>query len=612
MVRVERIHDIWSELKGIVTDALAAIGIHDAVELIEPPNPEMGHLGFPVMAFAKTLRKSPQLIAQDVASHIPIEGLVRKALPVAGYVNLFLDDNTLARRVLGCVLGEGDAFASGGAGKEARRILLEYSSPNTNKPLHLGHIRNNLLGAGISSLLSYVGHEMLRFNLINDRGIHICKTMLAYKTWADGETPEEAGLKGDHFVGSLYVKFENALKEEYRQYLESGAEKIEEEAFFNGPSKLGSQAREMLRQWEAGDPETRALWAKMNQWVYDGFGATYSRMGCQFDVVQHESETYMHGKALVQQGLADGVLKTRDDGAVVFPLEKLGLEGEKVLLRTDGTSVYMTQDLGTAVVRHDTYHPDKILYVVGDEQIYHFQVLFQILDQLRPGVGSKCAHISYGMVRLPEGRMKSREGKVVDADDLMDELFSMALEELKNRVAGGGTHHESLSDQELNLRAERIALAALKFFVLKFTPKKSFEYNPKASIDFLGQTGPYCLYAYARTRSLIRRGGCSTQFDPSLVDLLVEESEATLIRKLFAFPNLLAWSAANHDPSRVAEYAYDLAAQFARMYTDKTGYPILSCEVPDLKRARLMLAEAVGVTLRAALNILGIQTLEEM
>lgn len=608
----ERVHDIWSELRALVAESLAGAGIHESVELIEPPNPEMGHLGFPVMAFAKTLRKAPPLIAQEVASHVPLGGLIRKALPVAGYVNLFLDENVLAKRLLCCILDEGDTFAAGGASRTPQKVVLEYSSPNTNKPLHLGHIRNNLLGLGISNIMSYFGHQLTRVNLINDRGIHICKTMLAYQLWGEGKTPTTESIKGDHYVGSLYVRFDVEFRAEFKAYLEAGGEKMEEEAYFNGPSKLGAAARELLRQWESGDPETRALWATMNKWVYDGFAVTYGRMGCTFDLMQYESQTYTNGKALVQEGLQRGILRTREDGAVVFPLEKIGLEGEKVLLRPDGTSVYMTQDLGTAVVRYDTYHPDQLVYVVGDEQLYHFQVLFQILDHLRPGMGERCHHLSYGMVRLPEGRMKSREGKVVDADDLMDELHAMALEELQNRAADGGTHHGNMSAEELDMRAERIAQAALKFFVFKFTPKKSFEYNPKASIDFVGQTGPYCLYAYARTRSLIRKGAVSTAFDPSLVELLVEPSEAAIVRKLFQFPSVVAWSAANHDPSRVAEYAYDLSAQFARMFTDKTGYPILSCENVEVKQARLMLAQAVGITVRSALALLGIQTLEEM
>ncbi len=608
----ERVHDIWNELKGLVTEALAGAGIHDPVELIEPPNPEMGHMGFPVMGFAKTLRKAPPLIAQEVASHMPLGGLVRKALHVAGYVNLFLDENILASRLLRCVLEEGDSYAAGGTGKAASKYVLEYSSPNTNKPLHLGHIRNNLLGLGISNILGYFGHDLTRVNLINDRGIHICKTMLAYKLWANGQTPEQAGVKGDHFVGSLYVRFDVEFRAEMKAYLDAGGEAMEEEAYFNGPSELGSAARELLRQWESGEPETRKLWAMMNSWVYDGFAQTYQRMGCSFDLMQYESQTYTHGKTLVQEGLDRGILRRREDGAVVFPLDRIGLEGEKVLLRPDGTSVYMTQDLGTAVVRYDTMHPDHLMYVVGDEQIYHFQVLFQILDQLRPGMGQRCHHLSYGMVRLPEGRMKSREGKVVDADDLMDELHAMALEELQSRASGGGQHHGNMSADELAHRAEKIAKAALKFFVFKFTPKKSFEYNPKASIDFMGQTGPYCLYAYARTRSLIRKGAVSTAFDPSLVELLVEPSEAAIVRKLFSYANVVSWSASNHDPSRIAEYTYDLSAQFARMFTDKTGYPILTCDNVELKRARLMLAEAVGVTVRSALALLGIQTLEEM
>jgi len=605
------VHDLWAQIRGRIGAALSELGAAGAIEPVRPPDAAVGHLGFPVFALGKTLRRPPDQIASEVASRITPDGIVRQAMPVKGYVNLFLDPEELARCVLGEIYAKGARFAAGGA-KLGQTSVVEYSSPNTNKPLHLGHVRNNLLGLSITNLLDYYGHDVKRVNLINDRGVHICKTMLAYRKWADGQDPTSAGIKGDHFIGGLYVKFENEIKKEYAAFKERTGQALEEDQYFNTVSELGRAARELLRAWEAGDPATVDLWARMRGWVLDGFKATYARMGCRFDLMQFESDTYKLGKALVAEGIEKAIFTKAPDGSIAFDLARVGLEGEKVLLRSDGTSLYMTQDIGTAVWRVDTYRPDRLVYVVGDEQNYHFSVLFKILDLLRPGIASRCFHLSYGMVRLPEGKMKSREGKVVDADDLMDELKSLAMEELKTRAGEGREHHEKMSSADIDLRAERIAQAAIKYFVLKFTPKKSFEYDPKQSIDFNGQTGPYCMYSYARTCSLVRKSGLDVKFEPDLVPLLSDPAEQEIVRTLFDYPVVVERSVQSLDPSKIAEYSFSLAASFARLFTDRNRYPILGCEDPTLTRARVMLANAVGVTVRSALALLGIDLLEEM
>lgn len=605
------VHQLWERIRRKVADALAQLGIEEPVEPVQPPSPEFGHLGFPVFKFAKTLRRAPDVIAKQAAELMETDDLVSKVVTLKGYVNFFLNEDTLGRVLLREILHKGDSFAANGFGGE-RRTLVEYSSPNTNKPLHLGHIRNNLLGLAVCKIISYYGHDVVRVNLINDRGVHICKTMLAYQRWGADVTPESSGRKGDHLIGDLYVRFDREFKEEYDLWKERTGGDLGEDEYFNTHSQLGAEVRRLLAAWEAGDAEVLGLWRRMNDWVLAGFNQTYERMGCEFDVVQYESETYKLGKSLVQQGLESGIFTQRDDGAMVLDLATVGGEGEKVLLRSDGTSLYMTQDIGTAVTRLDNYSPDRLIYVVGDEQIYHFKLLFSILDLLRPGTGENCYHLAYGMVRLPEGKMKSREGKVVDADDLMDELKELARQELTQRAGEGRRHHEGMSAEELDMRAERIAQGALKFFIFRFTPPKSFEYNPEQSIDFNGQTGPYCMYTYARTRSLIRKGGEEPEFDPKLVALLTEPTEKDMIRMLFEFPNVVARSAAALDPSKVSEYAFHLAASFAHMFTDRNNYPIVTCPDEQLRKARLMLAAAVGITVRAALGLLGIETLEEM
>ncbi len=603
---------LHQHLRDRVAAALSALGVDpDAapVELAPPPKPEMGDLGLPCFALAKLLRKAPPLIAKELAEQLEPDAVIAEVGTAGPYLNLRIDPGALVQIVIGQVLREGDRFG-GGQAEPAGRWMVEYSAPNTNKPLHLGHVRNNLLGASIHAIIKHLGHQVTRVNLVNDRGVHICKSMLAYDKWGEGTDPVAAGKKGDHLVGDFYVLFDKHFDEEYQAASFDGTK----DEFFNSESALGAEVREMLLAWEAEDEGVRQLWQTMNGWVLEGFDRTYERMGVGFDRVQYESQTYKLGKALVQEGLDRGVLSRRDDGAVVCDLSQVGMEGEKVLLRSDGTSVYMTQDLGTAMERfdEDQRELDQLIYVVGDEQNYHFEVLFKILGLLRSGLTERCYHLGYGMIRLPEGKMKSREGKVVDADDLMDEVHRLARAETEQRAAAGKAHTEGISAEELDLRAELIGMAALKYFLLKFSPKKSFVYDPKESIDFLGQTGPYCLFNYARTRSLLRRAGGEPEFDAQVVRRLGSERELEIVRLLAAFPDAVARAAKGLDPSRVAEYCFELCKSFAFVFTDKANHPIVTCEDTELRQARLMMAAAVGQTLRVALGLLGIEVLEEM
>ena len=605
---------LWNHLDTTVGDALEGLGLDRTVVFAPPPDPTLGDFGFPCFQYAKALRRAPMQIAADIAAVLGTDAVIGEVNTAGPYVNLRLRVDALARILLGQTCGAGDRWAAGGAAAPSK-VMIEYSSPNTNKPLHLGHIRNNLLGLAVSRILGYHGDHVHTVNLVNDRGIHISKTMVAYHHWAGGATPEDAGVKGDHFVGGLYVRFDREFKAEFAGWKAGRTGELpDEDAYFNNDdSALGKETRNLLLRWEAGDAEVLDLWRRMNRWVLDGFASTYERMGCRFDSYQFESETYKLGKAVVREGLDSGVFHHRADGAAVLDLEKVGLDGEKVLLRSDGTSVYMTQDIGTALSRFSEHDPDRLLYVVGDEQVYHFQLLFKILGLVREGLAERCGHLAYGMIRLPEGRMKSREGTVVDADDLMDELHALAAEEIAARTEAGKAHYDDLSEEERDLRAERIAQAALKFHMFRFTPKKSFEYNPKESIDFNGQTGPYCLYTYARTRSILRKADADAPgFDGTAAARLGTPQERTVLWDIAAFPRQVQEAARLLDPSRIAEYVYTLCKDFNLMFADREGHPILTCPDPDLKQGRLLLAHAAGVTIRAGLALLGIETLEEM
>lgn len=482
-----------------------------------------------------------------------------------------------------------------------QRIMIEYSSPNTNKPLHLGHIRNNLLGDAISRILKANGHEVIRVNLINDRGIHICKSMQAYLQFAEGETPDSKGMKGDKFVGDLYVKFENALREEIARLTASGMSL--KEARDKAP--IIQEAKKLLKKWESGDTKTIALWEKMNAWVYKGFDKTYRRMGIAFDQVYYESNTFKIGKQEVLKGLDKGVFEKKDDGSVWIDLTGHNMD-EKLVLRADGTSVYITQDIGTAVNRFEEFKLDEHIYVVGSEQNYHFQVLKLILKQLGYAWSDQINHLSYGMVELPEGKMKSREGKVVDADDLMDEMLdtSRSISDEQGKLA-------ELSGQDKEKVFEMISLGALKYFILKVDPQKTMLFNPRESIDFNGNTGPFIQYTHARIRSVIRKARGKGIDIPERVDddLKINDQEASLIKLLMNYSFVLPEAGRLLDPGIIANYVFDLAKEYNHYYH---YFSILKAEDSKTLQFRLLLSDQVAITLEAGMALLGIEVPERM
>ena len=481
-----------------------------------------------------------------------------------------------------------------------KTIMVEFSSPNTNKPLHLGHVRNNLLGWSVSRLLEANGHKVLKVNLVNDRGIHICKSMLAWLKTANGETPETSGKKGDHLVGDCYVAFNDIYKREVDELVAGGMSK--EEAEKNAPSL--KEAQEMLLKWEQGDPEVRALWEKMNSWVYDGFNKTYADLGISFDRIYYESQTYLLGKALVQKGLEMGVFERHEDGSVWCDLTADGLD-QKLLLRSDGTSVYMTQDLGTAERRFEEYSLDELIYVVGNEQNYHFQVLKLILKKLGFDWSDSIYHLSYGMVELPEGKMKSREGTVVDADDLLEKMYNTAKE---TSLELGKLDDMSEAEQDELFRM--LSLGALKYFIIKVDPRKTMLFDPKESIDFNGNTGPFIQYTHARIKSILRKAQ-ALGIDWTSVSENVElnPKEVRIIKILNNFPNKIAEAGAAHSPAIVANYAYELAKEFNQYYHDT---PILREENKAVLAFRLRLIELIARVLTKAMDILGIKLPERM
>ena len=546
-----------------------------------------------VFPYVKQARKSPEAVAAEIGE------AVKAALPeVAGYnvIKGFLNFEIADSHFLAERAGQSD-YGLVHPAADAAPVVVEYSSPNTNKPLHLGHIRNNLLGWSVSQLLAAAGANVKKVNLVNDRGIHICKSMLAWLRYGNGETPESTGMKGDHLVGKYYVEFDKHYKEEVKQLMESGVE--EEQAKREAP--LMVEAQQMLKRWEEGDKEVRALWEKMNGWVYAGFDETYDRLGVGFDKVYYESQTYLLGKELVQKGLDMGVLFRKEDGSVWCDLTGDGLD-QKLLLRKDGTSVYMTQDLGTALLRHKDFGAERLIYVVGNEQDYHFKVLKLILGKLGFPWADKVYHLSYGMVELPNGKMKSREGTVVDADDLIDEMERTAEE--MSREHG---KNDELSPEEQKHLYHILALGALKYFILKVDPTKNMLFNPAESIDFNGNTGPFIQYTHARIRSIVRKAGSASALDTEHVAL--NEKERGVLKVLHSLPETIASAANAYSPAMVANYAYELAKAFNSFYQDT---PILREENQQLKTMRISLCAAVASALKNTMNILGIEVPERM
>ncbi|MGN0878006.1 MAG: arginine--tRNA ligase [Oligosphaeraceae bacterium] len=548
---------------------------------------------------AKTLRQNPMQVAQQVRERLLQHPDVQSADVVKAFVNVTLKTDALMRDTVAsptAILDDAKLPPD-----ERRRILIEFSAPNTNKPQHLGHVRNNCIGMATASILEAAGHDVIRVNLVNDRGIHICKSMLAYQRFGNGVTPQAAGKKGDHLVGDFYVTYDREFKRqvtELRQQRPELADKTDDELFLE--TEIGQATQTMLKAWEDNDPQVRQLWQTMNQWVFDGFAETYARMGVRFDKLYLESQTYMLGKDIVADGLERGVFRRREDGAVVFDFDDAA-QGSKVVLRKDGTSVYVTQDIGTTLLKQRDFSPDQQIWVVADEQIRHFKVLFDILRALGYGWADKLTHMAYGMVNLPSGKMKSREGTVVDADDLMDEMQSLAREATVERAG------DSLPDN-LDERAAVISIAALKFMLLKVNPKTTIKFDPQASIKFEGDTGPYVLYAYARIASMLRKAEETAQAQPDW-SLLETPAEHRLAIRCAAYGDALRKAARELDSSVIAAYLLDLAKDFSAFYR---ACSVLNAESDALRATRLQLSARVRDILKAGLAALTIGTLESM
>ena len=557
-----------------------------------------GNLTVMVFPYVKAARKAPEAVGREIGQWlVDNEPAVGGFNVVKGFLNIVITP-TVWNSVLADILATPD-YGIRKAAADAPLVMVEYSSPNTNKPLHLGHVRNNLLGYSLACILEACGNRVVKTNIVNDRGIHICKSMLAWQKWAGGATPESAGVKGDHLIGDCYVAFDKHYKAELKALNEQGMSDEEAEA----ASTLMQEAREMLRKWEAGDPEVRALWEKMNSWVYAGFDETYRRMGVGFDKIYYESRTYLDGKKKVLEGLEKGIMYRREDGSVWADLRADGLD-EKLLLRSDGTSVYMTQDIGTAAQRYADYPIDRMIYVVGNEQEYHFKVLSLILDKLGFRWGKELVHFSYGMVELPNGKMKSREGTVVDADDLMESMVSDA-----RRVSEELGKTDGLTDAEIDGIAEMVGLGALKYFLLKVDPRKNMTFNPAESIDFNGNTGPFIQYTYARIRSVLRRAAEAGMEMTDYSAVIPNDREVALVQRLADFPSVVAEAGRNFSPALIANYCYDLVKEYNQFYHDCS---ILRETDAAVRSLRLALSEATARVVAAATGLLGISVPERM
>ena len=551
---------------------------------------------FPLL---KISRKNPAVTAEEIGAYLKEnDSKISDYNVINGFLNLSINANSWVDLLEN--INKDEKFGTKEVTENSPLVMIEYSSPNTNKPLHLGHIRNNLLGFSLSEIMKANGCKVVKTNIVNDRGIHICKSMLAWQKFGNGATPESIGKKGDHLVGDYYVAFDKAYKAEIKELMAGGME--EEEAKKEAP--LMKEAQEMLRKWEAGDEEVRALWKTMNDWVYAGFDETYKRLGVDFDKIYYESDTYLVGKEKVLSGLEKGLFFKKEDGSVWADMTDQGLD-QKLLLRADGTSVYMTQDIGTATLRFSDFPIDKMIYVVGNEQNYHFQVLSILLDRLGMEWGKDLVHFSYGMVELPEGKMKSREGTVVDADDLVDEMVGTATEISKELGKLDG-----LSDEEISSICEMIGLGGLKYFILKVDPRKNMTFNPKESIDFNGNTGSFIQYTHARICSVLRK---AAEQGIALADLNkdieLKEKEVSLIQSLAAFPTVVAQAGKEYSPSLIANYTYELVKEYNQFYHD---FSILKEENADLKNMRLVLSANVAKVIKTAMSLLGIKVPEKM
>ena len=579
-----------------------------------------GNLTVVVFPFLKASRKNPVATGQEIGEYLVNNcDAVEKFNVINGFLNIVIKPSFWAS-VLNHIAGDAD-YGFKKETPDSELVMIEYSSPNTNKPLHLGHVRNNLLGFSLSEIMKANGYKVVKTNIVNDRGIHICKSMLAWQKWGNGITPEKAGKKGDHLIGDFYVLFDKHYKEEVKQILATDAEvnaivaeddeKTAEarKAAAEAKSPLMREAREMLKKWEAGDKDVRATWEMMNSWVYAGFDETYKRLGVDFDKIYYESNTYLEGKEKVLEGLEKGIMYRKPDNSVWADLTADGLD-HKLLLRSDGTSVYMTQDIGTAKLRYQDYPIDKMIYVVGNEQNYHFQVLSLLLDKLGFKWGKDLVHFSYGMVELPEGKMKSREGTVVDADDLMDEMIRQAKETIEAREqenAAKGKVSDFTEDEKDEI-ARIVGLGALKYFLLKVDPRKNMMFNPRESIDFNGNTGPFIQYTYARIQSLLRKAApADLSADISAVE--PNEKEVTLIQRLADFPSIIAEAGRTYSPALIANFVYELVKEYNQFYHD---YTILGEADAQVRAFRLVLSRQVAEIARRGIGLLGIEMPQRM
>lgn len=556
-----------------------------------------GNLTLVVFPFLKMSKKAPEQTAQELGDYLTANcTAISKYNVVKGFLNLSIAPAAWLQLLH--AIDQDEHYGERQATEASPLVMIEYSSPNTNKPLHLGHVRNNLLGWSLAQIMQANGNRVVKTNIVNDRGIHICKSMLAWLKWGNGETPQSSGKKGDHLIGDYYVAFDKHYRDEVKQLVSEGMD--EETAKQEAP--LIKEAHEMLVKWEQNDPEVRALWEKMNAWVYDGFDETYQKMGVSFDKIYYESQTYLKGKAKVEEGLAKGLFERHDDGSVWADLTNEGLD-QKLLLRSDGTSVYMTQDIGTAEMRFKDYPIDKMIYVVGNEQNYHFQVLSILLDRLGFKWGKELVHFSYGMVELPNGKMKSREGTVVDADDLMELMVSDA-----RRVSDEAGKNADLSEDEKQQIARIVGMGALKYFILKVDARKNMLFNPEESIDFNGNTGPFIQYTHARIRSILRKAECGQDTALNTQGTL-NDKEIELIQKMSEYGAAVEQAGKDYSPSGIANYCYELTKVFNQFYHD---YSILNEEDEQKRQTRLVIARNVAKLLRNGMALLGIEVPERM
>lgn len=586
-------------LAQATADAVKALyGAEVAAESIVPSTTKKefeGNLTIVVFPFLKASHKRPEDTAQEIGEYLVANcEAVEKFNVIKGFLNITIKPSFWTSVLQSVEATENFGFKP--VTDDSRLVMIEYSSPNTNKPLHLGHVRNNLLGFSLAKIMEANGNKVVKTNIVNDRGIHICKSMLAWLKWGNGITPEKAGKKGDHLIGDFYVAFDKHYKEELQQLMDGGMTKEEAEA----NSTLMKEARSMLKKWEDGDEEVRSLWRTMNEWVYAGFDETYARMGVSFDKIYYESNTYLEGKEKVLEGLEKGIFYRKDDNSVWADLTADGLD-QKLLLRTDGTSVYMTQDIGTAKLRFQDYPIDQMIYVVGNEQNYHFQVLSLLLDKLGFSWGKDLIHFSYGMVELPNGKMKSREGTVVDADELMDEMIATARKMSEGRLKG-------VPEDEMDDVYRIIGLGALKYFILKVDPRKNMLFNPQESIDFNGNTGPFVQYTYARIRSVLRKSDEAdaatdiTAYEPN-------EKEIEIIQRIADFPSVVSEAGRTYSPALIANYVFELAKGYNQFYHD---YSILKEENGVTRAFRLHLSRTVADIIRRGFSLLGVEVPERM